>query len=120
MSRSRLLRRFVVVVAVGAVALLGPHTIMSKSATPDSCAAKRHGCGLPALSVSCCCAGQALPDGLTPPSNAAAPVTQLLPVAAPAAAVLPAVSPLEPRLASAPAHGFCTTDLPILLSTLLI
>lgn len=119
MSRSRLLRRFVAAVAVGAVALLGPHTLMSTGAAPDSCATKRHGCGIPSLSA-CCCAAPVLPEGSLPPLTTAAPITPLQNAAPATMSETPAQPALELRLATAPPHGYCTVDLPTLLSTFLI
>jgi hypothetical protein len=120
MSRSRLLRRFVAMAAVGTLALLGPHMVLSSGAASGSCAMKRHGCGHYSL-VACCCAAPSLPDATVPQPTTTASLTQALqPIAGPAAVAIMRASPLEARLGLSPTRGYTPTDLPVLLSTFLI
>lgn len=106
--------------AVGTLALLGPHMVLSSGAASRSCATKRHGCGHASL-VACCCVAPALPDAAIPQPTTTASLTQApQPLQAPPVIGITFASRLEARLGTSPTHGYTSTDLPVFLSTFLI
>jgi hypothetical protein len=107
-------------VAVGTLAVLGPHMVLSIQAASGSCAMKRHGCGHSSL-VACCCEASPLPDATVPQATTTASLTQApQPLQGPVAVDLVCPSRLAPRLGTSPRHGYATADLSVLLSTFLI
>jgi hypothetical protein len=117
MSRSRLLRRFIAASTIGALALLGPHLVLSAADAADDCAMSRHGCGRLSL-AACCCPAADLPRA-TPPQASAASTAPTMQASAAPVAVAPAPAALHARLVT-PTRGFVRSDLTLLLSTLLI